>query len=416
MNEPAITEQHDATRPVAPEPAGYGAEPDDELNLLDLLIVLAKHKLMIAAVILGAAVLSITYALLLPDIYTGTAKVLPPQQSQSTAAAMLGQLGGLAGVAGSSLGIKNANALYVGMLKSRTVADNIIARFNLRPLYKTDTMVATRSALEGHSTITAGKDGLIIIEFDDYDPKRAAAIANAYVDELDKLTQTLAVTEAAQQRLFFERQLQQAKSNLIQAEIAARTALTKGGVAMVGEQGKAMIESTARLRAQAIAKEVQIGAMKGYASDRNPEVIQAQQELAAIRLQLAKLEGAGGEIGGFALGKGDSQGLNNVGLLRDVKYNEALFELLAKQYELAKIEEAKDAAIVQVVDQAIPPDRKSKPRRAEIVIGSTLVAAALAVILAFAREARERVSRDPLGSARLAALRRYASLRRTRTQ
>ncbi len=412
-----ITSYNEGSAP-GPESAVHNPESvqDDEINLLDLLIVLAKHKLMIGGVTLGVAVLSVIYSLLLSDIYTGTATVLPPQQSQSTAAAMLGQLGGLAGVAGSSLGIKSPNDLYVGMLKSRTVADNIIARFNLRPLYKTDTMVATRSALEGHSTITAGKDGLITIEFDDYDPKRAAAIANAYVDELDKLTQTLAVTDAAQRRLFFERQLQQAKSNLIQAEIAARTELAKGGVAMVGEQGRSMIESTARLRAQATAKEVQIGAMKGYASDRNPELIKAQQELAAIRLQLAKLEGAGGEIGGFASGKGDIQGLKSVGLLRDMRYNEALFELLAKQYELAKIDEAKDAAIVQVVDQAIPPDRKSKPKRAVIVIVAALVAAVFAVILAFAREARERTSRDPLGSARLAALRRYASPRRARTQ
>jgi tyrosine-protein kinase Etk/Wzc len=190
-----------------PEEIKPVTQDDDEISLLDLLIVLAKHKKMILGVTFGAAVVSAIISLLLPNIYTGTAKVLPPQQSQSTASMMLGQLGGLAGLAGGSLGIKNPNDLYVGMLKSRTVADNIIARFELQKLYDQDTMVGTRNEFADNSSITTGKDGLITIEFEDRDPKRAAAIANAYVEELDKLTQSLAVTEAAQRRLFFERQL-----------------------------------------------------------------------------------------------------------------------------------------------------------------------------------------------------------------
>jgi tyrosine-protein kinase Etk/Wzc len=404
-----MTTEHHSASPVYTESASE-AEPDDEMSLVDLVIVLAKRKLMIVGVTVAAAIVSIVYTLLQPDIYTAATRVLPPQQSQSAVAGLLGQLGGLGGMAGGSLGIKNPNDLYVAMLKSRTIADNIISRFDLRALYKTSTSSATRAALAGNSTITAGKDGLITIEFDDYQPQRAAAIANAYVAELDKLTQTLAVTEAARRRLFFERQLQQAKTGLMQAEIAARTALANAGVAMVGEQGKSIIESTARLRAQATAKEVQIAAMKGYASDRNPELFQAQQELAAIRLQLAKLEGATARGGGVESGKGDVQGMKSASLLRDMKYNEALFELLAKQYELAKIEEAKDAAIVQVVDPAIPPDRKSKPKRSEVVIAFTLVSAVLAVVLAFVREAIGRARRDPVKSARLDALRRYLSV------
>lgn len=384
-----------------------------EISILDLLIVIAKHKVMIISVTVGAALLSLVYSLVLPNIYTGTTRLLPPQQSTSTASMMLGQLGqlsGLANTAGTSLGIKNPNDLYVGMLKSRTVADNIIVRFDLKSLYRANTMVEARTSLADRTTVAAGKDGLIMIEFDDTDPKRAAAIANAFVFELDRLTQSLAVTEAAQRRLFFERQLLRAKDELVNAEIAARSALEKGGVAMVDEQGRSMIQSIARLRAQITAKEVEISAMGGFASDQNPDLGRARQELAALRLQLGKLEGTGTPFGAL-VEKGKGQGLKNLGLLRDLRYNEVLFELLAKQYEIAKIDEAKEAAVIQVVDEAVIPDRKSKPKRASIVIMAILIACLAALLWAFVREARERASADPKQFARLTALRRYASFR-----
>jgi uncharacterized protein involved in exopolysaccharide biosynthesis len=355
-------------------------------------------------------------SLLLANVYTGVAKVLPPQQNQSTAAMLLGQLGGLAGIAGGSLGLKNPSDLYVGMLKSRTIADRLIERFDLQRAYECDTMVETRKALADSSNIAAGKDGLITIEVDDEDPKRAAAIANAYVEELDKLTQTLAITEAAQRRLFFERQLQQAKEGLAEAEVALKVTQEKTGLIKLDDQGKAIIEAVATLRAQISAKEVEVRSMRTFATEQNPEYMRSQQQLAALRAELMKLERAQISGGGDILlptGKVPEAGLEYVRKYRDVKYHEAIFELLAKQFELAKIDEAKEVAIIQVVDQALAPDRKSKPKRALIVIIATFVAGLIAVVSAFAKEAIERAQNDPAQARRLHMLSTYLKRRKT---
>src|SRR6266581_75554 len=360
------------------------AADDDEVSLLDLLIVLAKHKRIVLGVPFIVAIVAAIISLLLPKAYTGATRILPPQQSASAASALLNQLGGalggLAGAAGGTLGIRNPNDLYVGMLKSRTVADNLISRFELGKVYDEARLSDTRKRLEKDTTIVAGRDGIITIEVDDRDSKRAAELANAYVDELMKLTKVLAVTEASQRRLFFERQLLQAKDNLTAAEVAARQGLQKGGLAQVDAQGRSMIEVTARLRAQISAKEVQLGAMRTFAAEGNPELQRTQQELEALRRELARVEGSSPIA---AIGKAEASGgsgLDNLGRLRDVKYYEFLYELLAKQFELAKIDEAKDATVIQVMDEAIEPDRKSKPHRALIVILTGLTVGFLVVI------------------------------------
>jgi len=384
---------------------------DDEISLLDLLIVLAKHKRIVLGAPFVAAIAAATYSLLLPNIYTGTTRVLPPQQGASAASALLSQLGGgaggLIGAAGGALGIRNPNDLYVGMLKSRTVADNLIVRFDLNKVHQQKLQSNTRNILVGSTTIAAGRDGIITIDVDDKDPKRAAELANAYVDELMKLTKILAVTEASQRRLFFERQLVQAKDNLTAAEIFARQGLQKGGLAQVDAQGRSMIEVTARLRAQISAKEVQRGAMRTFAAEGNPELQRTQQELEALRRELSRIEGSSPIA---AVGRGDASGnsgLDNLGRLRDVKYYEFLYELLAKQYELAKIDEAKDATVIQVMDRAIEPDRKSKPKRSLIVLLSAMVALFVGIIWAFAREAIAKTGSDPQQADRLQAIRRY---------
>jgi len=385
-------------------------DPEDEISLLDLLIVLAKHKKLILGLPLGAAVVAAGISLLMPNIYTGTTKILPPQQNQSAAAAMLsqlgGQLGGLGGLAGGALGIKNPNDLYIGMLKSRTVADNLISRFELRKLYETKTSDDTRKALESNARMTSGRDGIIVIEFDDKEPKRAATIANAYVEELYKLTQTLAVTEASQRRLFFERQLDQTRKNLANAEAAARQGLEKGGLVVIDAQGRGMVETTARLRGQIAVKEIRISAMRAFATGQNPDLKQAQHELDAMKQELAKSEGVvGGRENAASPGKTD--GMENLRLLRDVKYFETVYELLAKQYEIARIDEARDASLIQVLDKAVEPERKSKPTRRLIVILTALVAGFLAVIWVFIKEAGDRARQDPERAPRLDTLRGY---------
>jgi tyrosine-protein kinase Etk/Wzc len=239
---------------------------------------------------------------------------------------------------------------------------------------------------------------------------RAAEIANAYVEELDKLTNSLAVTEAAQRRLFFERQLKQAKDDLTEAEIALKLTQEKTGLIKLDDQGRAIIEAVATLRAQIAAKEVELRALRSFATEQNPDYVRNQQQLAGLRAELIKLErshtsGAGDIL--VPTGKVPEAGLEYVRKFRDVKYYEAIFELLAKQFEVAKIDEAKDAAIIQVVDKAIKMDRKSRPKRAVIAIAATSIGAFIAVVWAFLKEASEQARRNPNQARRLELLRNY---------
>lgn len=383
---------------------------EDELSLLDLAVVLAKHKEIVLGLPFAAAAVAALVSLLMTPIYTATARILPPQQSQSATAALLGNLGALTGIGPSSLGIRNPADLYVGMLQSRTVADQLISRFDLQKLYKAKTLDDARKELKEKTSVRAGRDGIITIQVEDTDPKRAAEMANAYVEELDKLTQSLAVTEAAQRRMFFEKQLKQAKDNLAEAEVELKKTQEQTGLIKLDEQGRAIIEAVANLRAQVAAKEVQLTAMRSFATERNPDYIRVQQELAGLRAQLLRLEktntAGGGDIF-VPTGKVPESGLEYIRKLREVKYHETLFELLAKQFEVAKADEAKDAGFIQVVDKAVPPEKKSKPKRALIVIVSGLVAGLLAVVAAFLIEAMEKARRDPHSASRLDRLRQH---------
>jgi tyrosine-protein kinase Etk/Wzc len=399
--------ENQANQAVALQPM---QQADDEINLMDLLLVIAKHNRFIIKLTVFAAVLAVVVSLLLPNIYTGKTVILPPQQGASTASMLLGQLGGLAGAAGGALGIKNPGDIYVGMLKSRTVADALIQRFKLQELYEAKTMTATRAALEAAASFAAGKDGFITIEYSDKDPKLAASIANAYVEELDHLSQTLAVTEAAQRRLFFEKQLKNAKEALIAAEVALKETQERTGLIQLDKQGGAIIEAVANLRAQVAAKEVELAAMRAYATEQNPDYRQVREVLAGLRTQLAKVErdnvtGQGDVM--VPTGKIPEAGLEYMRKMREVKYQETLFELLSKQFEIAKIDEAKDAATIQVVDKALPPERKSKPKRALIVVLATMMALFVGILWAFFREASERASQDTESAERMNLLRRY---------
>jgi tyrosine-protein kinase Etk/Wzc len=376
--------------------AGRASEPAEDLNLLDLLIVLAKHKKRIIGTSFIVAVLTAGASLVMPNTYVADTKILPPQQSQSSATAMLGQLGSLSGLAGNTLGIKNPSDMYLGMLASRTIGDRLISRFNLQKIYETKFHSDTLKVLDGVTTIASGKDGLINIQVEDENPKLAAALANAYVEELQKLMLTLAVTDAAQRRVFFEKQLQQTKQNLADAEVALKKVQEKTGLIRLEGQAETIINTAANIKAQIASKEVELGAMRTFATVNNPEYIRIQQELSGLRVQLAKVE-TGTNKGNGDIAVSTKQvpevGLEYVRRVRDVKYNEAIFEVLAKQFEIAKIDEAKDSATIQVLDKAVEPDRKSKPKRAVLVLLSAVISGFLAMCWAFAKEWADSVKR-----------------------
>ncbi|NOS97708.1 MAG: hypothetical protein HOP25_04470 [Methylotenera sp.] len=385
-------------------------QPDDEINLMDLLLVVAKHNRFIIKLTLLSAIVAIVIALLLPNIYTAKSVILPPQQGSSSASMMLSQLGGLGNLAGGSLGIKNPSDLHVGMLKSRTMADTLIQRFKMQSLYEAKTLTGARETLAAATSVTVGKDGFINIEFSDEDPKLAAAVTNAYVEELDRLNKTLAVTEASRRRLFFENQLVGTKDSLANAEIALKETQERTGLIALDKQGGAIIEVVANLRAQVAAKEVELSAMRAYATEQNPDYKQLREVLIGLKAQLAKVENSNTSGKGDVIvptGKIPAVGLEYIRKMRDVKYQETLFELLSKQFEMAKMDEAKDSALIQVVDKALVPERKSKPKRAVIVILATMIAFFVGIFSAFLREESVRISQDPTSAERVSLLRRY---------
>ena len=380
---------------------------DEEINLMDLLLVVAKHNRFIIKLTATVAVLSVVYALLQPNIYSAKVMIMPPQQSQSSAASMLmaqvGALGSLAGVD------KSPSGLYIAMLKSRSVADTLIERFKLKAVFKKDTYVATRKALEGAVTMTAGKEGMISIEFDDTDPKLAADIANGYVDALDGLVRRIAVTEAGRRRLFFEGELKKTQDKLDNAELAMKILQEKTGVISIEGQSSAILSAEASLRAQIASKEIELSAMRGFATAQNPDVRRTEQMLVSLRAQLAKLEHQAQATAADMPSKSKIPGMaiDYVHRMRDLKYNETLFAFVSQQLASAKLDEAKDAPVIQVVDKALVPEKKSKPKRALIVILATMLAFFVGVLFAFFKEASERASLDPLAAERMSLLRRY---------
>jgi uncharacterized protein involved in exopolysaccharide biosynthesis len=296
------------------------------------------------------------------------------------------------------------------MLKSRTVADALIKRFNLQQKYEKKTLEDTRKALSQETQVASGKDGFITIEYSDKDPKFAANVANAYVEELDKLNNTLAVTEASRKRLFFETQLKMTRDNLAAAEVGFKQTQERTGLIQPEAQGQAIIMAASNLRAQVTAAEVKLQSMGSFATPQNPDYQKLQQNLTSLRAQLAKAERNGVQGRGDIMvptGKLPETGLEYIRKMRDLKYQETLFELLSKQFEIAKIDEAKEAALIQVVDKALVPEQKSKPKRSLIVILATLMALFLGVLLAFVREASERASQDPASAERMNLIHRY---------
>jgi tyrosine-protein kinase Etk/Wzc len=364
-----------------------------EISLLDLLGVLGRRKRLIGAVTVLAMGVTAAAVLLIPPSYTAEAVILPPQPEQSSQAMMLGSLAGLGGLSGlaggASSGLwRNPVDLYIGVLKSRTIADSLIAKYRLGEVYGRPSLSDARKALARHTEISTGKDSLIRIQVDDHDRTRAAALANAYVDELHGQNSRLALTSASQRRLFFEQQLAQEKNSLADAEVASRNAQQGSGLVLPQGQGEALIRSIAQLRAEIAGRQVQLQSMQAYAAAGNPQLQMLAREIAALRGELAKLDSGASEGMAVPARKLPEAGLEFVRRLRDVKYHEALFEILSRQYEAARIDEAKLAPLVQVIDAAVVPDRKSWPPRTLFTLGAGCLAALAACAFVLVRRAR----------------------------
>jgi tyrosine-protein kinase Etk/Wzc len=387
----------------------HGGEVEN-IRFPEPLIVLAKRKSFIFKFVGVAVILSIITVLLLPKTYTAKTKIMPPQQNQSMGAmAALSQLGPLAALAGQGMGLRSPSDLYVALLRSDTVAYGLIDRFSLMSVYGQKLRIDARRRLEDQSQITAGKEGVISISVDDRSPQRAADLANAYVEELEKLTKTLNMTEAGRRRLFFEREVKMANDDLANAEVAFKQTEEKTGLILLDSQSKAMIGSLTSLRAAIAAQEVKVQAMRSFATAENPDLVMAEQELATMRAQLERVERGQGKrsIADVPLENVPTAGLEYVRKYRDVQYHEALFQLLAKQYEAAKIDEARDTLFVQQMDKAFPPEKKSGPHRALIVLSATFLALLVAILIAYSIESLESANEHAQFAARFQMFKFY---------
>jgi tyrosine-protein kinase Etk/Wzc len=380
------------------QPGDDAQTPVDEISLLDLLQVVADNLRLLVLAPLAAGLLALGYTFTIAPTFNAVTKFMPPQQQQSGAAAMLAGLGALGGLAGAAGGLKSPADQYVAFLKSNSVQDALIERFKLTERYESKFRDDTRKELTGKVQIASGKDGLISVDASDTEPAFAAQLANAHVEELRILLNRIAVTEAQQRRLFFENQLNKTKDNLVKAEQALKASGVNSGVLKANPQ--AAVEGLARLKAGVTAQEIKLASMRGYLTESAPDFKQAQIELAALRAQMARAEreepaalGAGGGAGDY------------IAKFRDFKYQETLFELFAKQYEMTRLDESREGSVIQVLDMAQAPERKSKPKKAQIAMMATLASGFAMLLFVFIRQALRGAAQSPESAEKLARLR-----------
>ena len=364
-----------------------GMQDDDEISLLDLLQTIVDNLRLLVFGPLAVGLTALGISFLIPPTYTAKTQFLPPQQQQSAAASMLASLGSLGGLAGAVGGIKNPADQFIAYMKSVTLQESLIERFKLIERYEVKTKTDARLTLTGSVRIATGKDGLISVEVDHKDPQFAAELANAHVEELHKLLGKLATTEAQQRRLFFEKQLTLAKDKLIQSEIALKATGVSGSV--LKSNPESAVAAVAGLQAAVTAQEVKLGAMRGYLAETAPDFKQAMTELANLRVQLSKQEKDTPSTTGKASTEGDY-----ITKYREFKYHETLFELFSKQFEIAKVDEAREGAVIQVLDVAQAPERKAKPKKAIIAIIATLASGFALLLFVFVRQALSNASQD----------------------
>lgn len=342
-----------------------GIDEHDELGIDWKLVgrrIWERKALVLLMTVFGGGI-AVGVALVVPSTYVARTVILPPQQQQGGAAAALGSLGSLASLAPGLTGTKSSAEQYMALLGSATLTDRVIDQFNLLTIYDKEYRSDVRKKLVSRTVLSGGKrDGLITIEVQDREPQRAADMANAYVDGLRSLTNTLAVTEAQQRRMFFEQKLQETQANLIRAQVALQSSGVSSSA--IKTEPRAAVEGYAKLRAELTAAEVKYQSMRYILADQAPELAQQQAVLLALRSELTKLEARHDD--------GDGKDAGYVGRVREFKYQETLFEMYARQFELARADESREGGLIQVVDVAMPPDKKDWPKPLWFLVGGAV--------------------------------------------
>ena len=399
--QPVIASSAIAPPPVIASEARQSMTPEfeddeDEINLLDTLQVIVDNLRLLVLGPLAVGIVALGLSFLIAPTFTAKVVFIPPKQQQSTAASALADLASLGGgAAGAIAGVKNPADQDIALTKSNSVADALVERFKLQEHYDIKSKEATRKALANNTRIEAGaKDGLITLEFDAPEPAFAAQVSNAYVDELRRLLNRIALTESQMRRVFFEDLVNESKNSMAAAEKALKSSGIDGNVLKLS--ATAALEGVARLKAQISVQEVKLGSMRGYLADSAPEFRQAQTELQALRTQLAQSDKED------AKSAGQSDYVSN---FREFKYQEALLELYLRQYEMARLDEGREGAVVQVVDAAQPPEHKNSSKKAQTALVSTLAALLVMLVFVFIRNSMRSEEQTPESLEKWARLR-----------
>lgn len=390
-NTPPLSTQN----PYSHENATHDRYPDT-INLLDYIEVLIKHRSKLLKFTTIVFILAIIIAFTLPPYYSSTARILPPQQDNGLMGMMMATMGtGMSNIASDILGNGTSADLYVGILNSETIKDSVIDKFNLQNVYNEKYRVDAYNTLNKYVDITSGKkDGIISITVLDKNPRRAAEMANFYVDELSKLVAHLNITDATLNKGFLEKRLAEAKTDLANSEEKLRLFQSKNKMLDVSDQAKATIEGIAILRAQLSSLELQLATLSRQFTDSSQEVKTTKSSINNLKAQISKMEGTG--AGGVIpnIGSVPSLGEQYLKIMREYKIQEAIVELLTKQYEMADLSESKDVVSIQVLQKARISDKKSKPKRILIIISSTMISLILTILFVFLLETLDRMSEE----------------------
>jgi uncharacterized protein involved in exopolysaccharide biosynthesis len=388
-------------------------KPAREINVIDLLTLLAYRKRLVGLATGVGILVGGILCVVLPPKFTAVTKIMPPQQAPSMTTYLMNPLGlgvggggSLAAMASAGLGLKSPNDLYIGVLNSRPIADALIQKFDLVKEYHSRDMSDARKKLKKNTEITSGKDGLITVSVEDNDKKRVPQIANAYIEELRKTTKSVAITEASQRRLFYEEQLKQAKDALVAAAVALQRVQQEKGMIQPEMQARSLIGTLTMVQAQIGAKQVELQALRSYSTEQNPEVQMAEKQLESLRGEATRLEQNSHSSGFSELGMKDVPGAS-VEFIRaehEVLYRQTLFDLLVKQYDSAKLDEAKEPVTIQVLEPAIEPDRKTSPSRMMLLLIAMVVGFMIGCLWALIVTWLENLRTDPVATGRLKKL------------
>jgi tyrosine-protein kinase Etk/Wzc len=385
---------------------------DDEINLMDILLVIAKYNRFILAFTAVSAALAFVYALKQPILYSSNALIMPPQAPMSQTSMLMGQLSSLG--LGAGVSSASGSGASIGILiKSQKLAYQVVKRLDLQSLYKVKNIEAARNVLATVTKVTVNnKEGTTLIECFDKDPKMAALIVETYVEELDRLNTTIAITSASRTRLYLEKQLKSANETLANIELSLKESQKNTDLTPLELQTGSMANLITTLRMQITAKEMELTSLRSYATEKNPQYRMAVTFLGSLRSQLQKLESDNEMLGKRTSGmqrplKTGSEFLNN---MRELKYQQALTEMLKKQYDMAKMDEAKNANLIQVVNEPLVPESPSRPRRGLIVAVGASLGLILSIVFAFIMNALDTANQNPKSVERLNLLRRYLKL------